>query len=309
MPAPTLPDATTTLADREAALLETAQVAVERHEVMAGDTRLHYLTCGEGEPLVMLHGRGCAAGMFAPLFADLAARRRVYAVDMPGWGLSDKPPFTGRTATDALNVWMDGVLGFLDALGLEHVDLLGHSMGGFAALGLALEHPEHVNQLVLLDSGGLGVNLGLDLRLYFWLKPERLNSTFGSRFFDATLRSEFVDNFPASGPLHDFLFAAMSNRDVLPSGATAFNAWVNLSGVHLDFRGRLRELSMPVLLLWGDRDRVTPYSDALKAARRNPQLKLVAVSRSGHFPFLERPTDVARVLNMWLDGDLVASRV
>jgi pimeloyl-ACP methyl ester carboxylesterase len=65
---------------------------------------------------------------FTPIFASLATRRKIYALDLPGWGLSNTPRFTGTTAQDALNVWRDGALGFKDALEIAQADLLGHSL-------------------------------------------------------------------------------------------------------------------------------------------------------------------------------------
>ena len=297
------------LVDAEEALLATVGVPVERHEVSVNGTRLHYLTCGEGEPLLLVHGRGGAGALFAPILAALAAHRRVIALDLPGWGLSEKPPFTGHTAEDALAIWRGGVLGLLDALSLDRVDLLGHSMGGFTALSVALEHPERVRRLVLVDSGGLGVNVQFDVRLYFWLVPERLHRRLGRRFFTYVLRRDNPRAALMSAALLDFAYAVQSQAEVIPSGAAASNAWVNLWGVHLDLRRRLREVDLPVLLLWGDRDRLTPYTDALKAARRLPYGRLVAFTGCGHTPYQERPDDFARVLLMWLDGAPVSSRV
>ena len=151
--------ATTTSADlpaalvaAEEALLATAGVEVERGEAPGpGGARLHYLTCGEGEPLLLLHGRGGAAAEFTPILAPLAAQRRVIALDLPGWGLSDKPAFTGRTARDALRVWMDGALALLDHLGLERAVVGGTSMGSAVALRFALRHPRLLQGLILMS--------------------------------------------------------------------------------------------------------------------------------------------------------------
>ncbi|MBF6589566.1 MAG: alpha/beta fold hydrolase, partial [Ktedonobacterales bacterium] len=289
--------------------LATAGIPVERHDVHVGGIRLHYLTCGEGEPLLLLHGRGNASAIFTPLFAPLAPTRRLIALDLPGWGLSEKPPFQGRTAHDALTFWMDGVLGLLDTLGLERVDLLGHSMGGFVALGLGLEHAERVARLVLVNAGGLDHTLGLDERLIYWLKPERLLHRFGPRLLARALRFQGSRAPITRDALFAYLFAVMSQPDVIPSGARAFDRWVSLTGVHLTFERRLRELTMPVLLMWGDRDTTTPYSSALLAARRLGPGHLVAFTGARHSPFLERPEDFARVLETWLEGERVASRI
>lgn len=294
----------------EEALLATAGVSVERGEAPGpGGARLHYLTCGEGEPLVLLHGRGGAAAEFTPILAPLAAQRRVIALDLPGWGLSDKPIFTGRTAHDALRIWTDGALALLDHLGLERVDLLGHSMGGFTALGLALEHPERVRRLLLADSGGLGREIAFDVRLFFWLAPERLYPRLGRGFMARIMAEEARQRPIARDEAFEFAWQVGTQREVIPSGARAFNAWVNLFGVQLDLLDRLRTLEPPTLLLWGDRDRVTPYAHALHARKFMRQGRLVVFTGCGHSPFAERPADFARVVNVWINGGNAPSRV
>ncbi len=302
---------TDVLAAAEEALLATTGISVERHEATSNGVRLHYLACGEGEPLLLLHDRGDCAALFAPIFAALARQRRVLALDLPGWGLSDKPPFTGQTAEDALAVWVAAVVGFLEDQRLPAVDLVGHSMGGFTALGLALAHPERVRNLVLVDSGGLGSQMQLDVRLYVALGPERLHRLLGRRFTKAVMRlSEGIPPADEAGGVYYTLTRALwTQESVIPSGATAFSRWINLGGVHLVLRDRLAELDMPVLMLWGDRDNVTPYNDALVAARFPRDGTLVAFTGCGHAPFRERPDDFAHVLLTWLQGIYVPSRI
>ncbi len=293
----------------EEALLATTGIPVARHEVRVDGVRIHYLTCGEGEPLVLVHGRGNAGAHFAPILPELAKERRVIALDLPGWGLSEKPSFTGHTAEDALNLWRGALLGFLDALDIPQTDLLGHSMGGFTALGLAVQHPERVRRLVLVDSGGLGRDTPFDVRLFFRVKPERLLRWFGPRMLAFALRRDNPQREVPRDAYFDFTYAVMSQVEVIPSGGRAFDRWVNLGGVHLDLRGNLKDLRMPVLLMWGDRDHLIPYSTALQAARRIRTGRLVAFTNVGHSPFAEKPEVFTRVLVGWLDGYGAPSRV
>jgi 4,5:9,10-diseco-3-hydroxy-5,9,17-trioxoandrosta-1(10),2-diene-4-oate hydrolase len=305
--------------DRRAALLAAEEallraaapaVSVERGEITTADgVRLHYLDCGAGDPLLLVHGRGGAGAQFGRLFPAFAAQRRIITLDLPGWGLSDKPPFTGRDTPDALRVWTGGVLALLDALGLERVDLLGHSMGGLTALSLALDHPARVDRLILADSGGLGRTTPFDVRLFFWLAPERLFPLLGKRFMAWTLAQDDPRYKTLRDEAFEFAWQVYNQRAILPSGARAFNTWVNPIGVSFDLRDRLRELEAPVLLLWGERDRIIPYEEALKARRRIAHGRLVAFTHCGHSPQAERPDDFARVVNVWLNGGGAPSRV
>ncbi len=287
---------TTELEAAEAALLATTGQHVERGYVQAGGQRLHYLVCGSGEPLLIVHGRGASGASFAPILAPLAAARRVLALDLPGWGLSEKPPFRGRTAHDALAVWMDGVCAFLDSQGLARVDYLGHSMGGFTGLGLALERPERLRRLILADSGGLGKRFPLLFRLYFHMKPERLHRWLGPAFTRFTVRRGASDHMTPSPERLRFERALVTQADVIPSGGRAYDAWINLTGVHLSFADRASELALPVLVLWGDADPVTPYRDSKAAVASMPNARLVTFRGGGHSPFQDEPQAFAQAV-------------
>jgi pimeloyl-ACP methyl ester carboxylesterase len=194
-------------------------------------------------------------------------------------------------------------------LDIPQTDLLGHSMGGLTALGLAVQHPDRVRRLVLVDSGGLGVDTPLDVRLFFRIKPERLLRWFGPRMLAFALQHDNPQHKVPRDAYFDFTYAVMSQAEVIPSGGRAFDRWTNLGGVHLDLRGELKDLQMPVLLMWGDRDHLIPYTTALQAARRIRTARLVAFTNVGHSPFAEKPDVFTRVLIGWLDGYGAPSRV
>ncbi|MFG2981165.1 alpha/beta fold hydrolase [Streptomyces sp. NPDC048258] len=119
----------------------------EQHTLTANGVRLAYEVAGpaHGDPLVLLPALGETAGDWAPVRDVLARDRRVYALDLRGHGRSE------RTARYSLELMRDDVLGFLDALGLDRVDLAGHSMGGVVAYLAAQEQPHRVVRLVLED--------------------------------------------------------------------------------------------------------------------------------------------------------------
>jgi pimeloyl-ACP methyl ester carboxylesterase len=123
--------------------------------VQTGDFRTHYLEEGSGDPVILIHGGGAGADGWSnwrdclPLFAK---RRRTFAVDLVGFGRSDKPdPASFEYTQPGRNAQL---IAFIEAMGLERVSIVGNSMGGATALGVAMARPDLVENLVLMGSAG-----------------------------------------------------------------------------------------------------------------------------------------------------------
>lgn len=121
---------------------------MDHRVIETGGVRLAYRVCGspEAPPLVLLHALGEDSTDWDGVMPALARHRRVYALDLRGHGRSDRP------GDYSLELMRADVLGVLDALALERVDLIGHSMGGVVAYLLAGRHPERVGRLILEDA-------------------------------------------------------------------------------------------------------------------------------------------------------------
>ncbi|SAL80804.1 Alpha/beta hydrolase [Caballeronia arvi] len=131
----------------------------QSHYVDVDGLLTHYLESGNGRPLVLVHGGGAGAdgwGNWSSCIARFATNFRVIVPDMPGFGRSAKPspavyPYDQASRNRHL-------AGFLTALNLRDVDLIGNSMGGATSLGLVIDHPEKVRRLVLMGSAGLAIS-------------------------------------------------------------------------------------------------------------------------------------------------------
>jgi pimeloyl-ACP methyl ester carboxylesterase len=119
---------------------------VRHRDVSVNGVRLHLAEAGEGPPLILLHGWPQHWWCWRHLIPRLAARYRVLAPDLRGWGWSDAPRDDYAKETFAADI-----LALIDAEGLDRVELIGHDWGGYAGYLLALEHPERIQSLIALD--------------------------------------------------------------------------------------------------------------------------------------------------------------
>ncbi|MCZ4120966.1 alpha/beta fold hydrolase [Streptomyces sp. H39-S7] len=232
------------------AVLATWGVPVESLELRSpyGATRVNACGPPDGEPLVLLHGGGATAASWYANAAGLSRTRRLYAVDRIGEaGLSERGGRTIRTPADLFD-WLDGTL---DGLGVEDVDLCGHSYGAWVALSYALRSPERVRRLVLLDP----------THCFAGLKPGYL------------LHALPLLARPTARRARAFLAWETG-------GATFDDAWLRLYGRAAELpRGRivtgrrpqgagLRALQVPALALFAENSRTHDSRRAAAAARR-----------------------------------------
>lgn len=234
--------------------------------------KVHYYAIGpeNGKPLVLVHGLGGRAGEWHNLMPYLAyAGFRVYAPDLVGYGRSEQPADFSYSVSDEANI----VVGFLDALGLKQVDLGGVSMGGWIVQLVAAHHPERVSRLMLFDSVGLHVTPDWDTNLFTPQTPAQLDA---------------LDHLLMPNPPHlpDFVatdFLRHSNRD----------AWVIRRALSTMLSGKevtdplLPELKMPVLIVWGDLDRIAPLSEGQKMHQLIPQSRLEVIQGCGHLAHVQ----------------------
>lgn len=251
----------------ESMYLRDALSGVRNHQVKVGGYRLHYEVEGpSGGPVVVLvHGLGGRAEDWRNLAPYMArAGFRVYLPDLIGYGRSQKPKDFSYSVHDEAAV----VLGFLDALGLQQVDLGGWSMGGAIVQHVAADHPERVRRLILFDSAGLFVLPTWDTGLFTPDNPAQLDQ------LDALLMPH-PPNVPG--------FVA---RDILR--VSNHRAWIIHRALDTMLTGQdatdklLPQLKMPVLIVWGSEDKITPLGLGQTMHRMLPQSELDVVPGCGH---------------------------
>jgi len=246
--------------------------------------RVHVVDRGAGEPLVLLHGFGASTLLWEGVIPELARSRRVVAIDLNGFGWTERP-----SARDAYTLAGQErlVLGVADALGFERFDLAGHSYGGAISLFLASRHPERVRSLTLVDSA---------MPAY---ASQRRRRRFGSR----TLAAIYIRTIGLTARrVHAGLTEAYADdARVTEELVRAYLERLRVEGVVDAFYGLtapddappvevdLGRLVLPTLFVWGEADELVSAADGRAAAARIPGAKFLALPGCGHNPMEECP--------------------
>jgi len=240
--------------------------------------RVHYHDMGEGEAVIFLHGAGAGASGYSnfkgnyPEFAR--AGYRTLVPDLLGFGLSNKPDI----AQYDLDMFISGVKGLVDALGLKRVTLLGNSLGGAVALGYALAHPAEVARLILMAPGGVE-----DLDTYLAMPgianmfavyksgvsgAEAMRSVMRMQLFDPSLLTDEI--IAERAPIAAVQTQAARSVLKVPNMTT-----------------RLHELQCPVFGFWGANDQFNPVGGTRKLVENCPDARIVVLNRCGHWVQVE----------------------
>ena len=246
---------------------------------------LRYYDVGSGPTLVLLHGIGSDADEWAFCLAALSAAHRVIALELPGFGRSDKP-----TIEYSVEFFVEMLDRFLRALRIERTSLVGSSLGGWIAAAFALQFPETVEKLILVDAAGLFTDISelpVDLRV----------ST--RRHMREVLQHVFYDQALASDSLVDLAYQEHLERG---DGYTIDNVLKNLTGGRERLDERLAEIKTPTLILWGEQDAMIPVATGRSFQRLIPGSQLEIIGECGHLPALEKPGELVRQVLKFLAG-------
>jgi pimeloyl-ACP methyl ester carboxylesterase len=273
-----------------------------RHVEVGAGGRVHVLENGAGRPVVLLHGTANPAGFLLPLLRELHGVHAI-APDRPGVGLSDPIDLPHDRYRETTVAWLDQLL---DTLELDATTLLGHSGGGVWALWYALAHPDRVKRLVLLGVPTLPkTRCPLPVRLVGTPGLGPLLSRLAPPTPESTLRfaravgeqttlarhPDLVDLLVAAGrdPITDRATKAEFRALISPFALLSRSGWRRRSRVRPD---KLRQLAMPTLVLWGERDPVGTIPVAQAVTDLIPHARL-EVLPTGHGPWLGQPTRTA----------------
>ena len=272
--------------EAEAAIEEVA--AAEPETVDVDGRAIRYLKIGhEGPAILMIHGFGGDLNNWMFNQPMLAEGHVVYALDLPGHGGSSKQ--VGSGDVDALVAVVDG---FMDAVGLEAAHLVGHSLGGAVAMGVALAHPSRAQSLSLVCSAGLGPEIAADYLEGFIAAGRRkdLKPVIQTLFADPSLVSRDMLEDILRYKRLDGVDAALKGiaAAMLADGKQAWSA-----------RDRLGGITVPIQAIWGREDGIVPvaHCDGLPGA-----VGVHVFDGKGHMVHMEAAPEVNRLIEQIAAG-------
>ena len=263
------------------------------NSIVANGIVTNYHDTGSGSPVLLIHGSGPGVSAWANwrlTIPDLAKNNRVIALDMVGFGFTERPENFNYT----MAAWVDHALGLLDALGLEKVSVVGNSFGGALALALAIRHKERVDKLVLMGSVGVPFELtdGLDkvwgyqpsienmkkLLDIFAYNRELVTDELAELRYQASIRPGFQESFSA-------MFPAPRQQ------------WVDAM---VSSETDIRVLSNETLIIHGRDDKVIPLQNAYTLLDQIKTAQLHVFGRCGHWTQIEHAQTFNKLLSDFL---------
>jgi len=271
------------------------QTEIPARETYVDGHRIAYREHGEGSAVVLIHGIPTNSLMWREIMPQLSRSHRVIAPDLLNYGLSDKPDL----ADVSINAQSRMIIGLMDALGVRRADVVAHDIGGGVAQLMAVNFPEKIRKLVLLDS------VCFDSWPIPEFKPLQQPEAEAAMSLDAFL--EMMREFMPGG-VHN---KAVMNNELIE---LYLKPWSTADGKRAFFRnlkrlnpeytqaiaGALATLPHPTLVIWGDKDPFQKPEFAPKLTAAIPNAKLVWIKDAGHWLVDEKPDEIGGQIKAFL---------
>lgn len=223
--------------------------------------------------MLIIHGIGGHKEDWAGLAGALSAKRRVYSIDLLGFGESSK---TG----DAISVadQVAAIVALLDAEGVAKVDVVGNSLGGWVAATLAADHPDRVDQLVLVDAAGFKAMFEGQSPVNFYPTTQaEMRNLLDSVRLDPAART--------SAAVSEALAASIASGDARAAAAVGKGMFASRR-----LEDVADQITAPTLVIWGAQDRLFPPAIADLVTGHIQGSRKVLIPNASHFPQLDNPT-------------------
>ena len=274
------------------------------HFAIIDGVRLHYQEKGTGTPLILIHGFTSSTYSWKDVFEPLAKSYRVIAVDLKGFGFSGKPDGDYTRRAQAILV-----AHLLDYLKIDKAWLVGNSMGGEVSLNFALQNPQRVAGLILIDSAGVSVpgsnSLAPGYARVPVVGPVLIALALTS---DRLVRQGLEKSFYDDAKVTDERVAAYY-RPLKTRGGQLAALRARTQAGQFPIEQDLNKISVPALIIWGADDALIPIEAGRKMNSLIKGSKLVIVERCGHVPQEELPERVFAEMTKFMEESSQAKKL
>jgi len=238
-------------------------------KVQVKGLKVNYSVYGKGDPVILLHGWGSEISTMKNVIDIFSETNKVYAIDLPGFGLSEKPD----KAWDLFD-YEDLVTKFIEHFELDNIILVGHSFGGAISICLAYSRLVNIQALYLIDAAGIRrqVSLTSKLKMYGFKALKKFVCVLP---ITKRKKEKLINRVRIKIGSSDYLNATGVMRDTL------------VKVVNCDLQDLMDKILTSTSIIWGEDDFATPLESAqlMNVLIRNSKLKII--KNAGHFPFIE----------------------
>lgn len=256
---------------------------------------VHYEVYGRGRPVILLHGWLGSWGLWQETMAFLGAFYRTYALDFWGFGESGK-----KRGSYAVDDFVDLVDQFMERLGIVQAPLVGHSMGGTVSLSVAIRYPTRVSKVVVVGSPIVGSSLAPLLKVSGYRPIAFLLFNMMGPF------RAWMKYYYSRQICRDPRFPNMMDHDLSRTTLESFLRSI-ASLRRTDLRPSLNQTHIPVMGMYGDRDKIVHPLQWQPLQAGIPQAQIERFPNAGHFPMLEEPNEFSQKLKTFLDAAVAVS--
>ena len=262
--------------------------------IKTGDFNTNYHDVGEGGvPLLLAHGSGPGVSAWANwrlVLPILSQNRRVLAPDFVGFGYTDRPEGLALN----MKTWVKQLVDFIDALGIEKVDIVGNSFGGGLAINMALDYPERIRKIVLMGSMGVSfpITEGLDNVWGYEPSVENMKSAIDSFVYDKARSTEDLARMRYEASIEPGFQESFSSMFPAPR-----QRWVE-SMARAD--EEIKTINKPTLIVHGREDEVIPVENSYRLINLIENAQLHIFGKCGHWTQIEHSEEFANIVDTFL---------
>jgi pimeloyl-ACP methyl ester carboxylesterase len=268
--------------DYRTAVIDKIGVPVEQGVVTTDSIRTSYLSAGCGNPVICLHGAGAGAVTWYPSIGAISKKFHVLAADIVGYGESDKPnaPYDRPYFSN----WLKG---FLIEMKISKAHIVGLSQGGAIALQFAIDNPQMVDKLVLVDSGGLGAKVSF-WPLFGTVWMNSFPSSLANRF-----NSPYILHNPENRDPNHSLYSVAVIKSVGGKNAFKQGRGSAVSKIPEELLGQIKN---ETLIIWGKEDKLFSVENGEVTAKIIPNARFELIQDAGHLPLMDQPEIFNKIL-------------